>query len=238
MRIRWRGLELPSRVVRDEHVLLLSLNRPEARNAVNGPLTLALGTALEEAEHDPEIRAVVLTGAGEASFCAGADLKAIARGESLNPPGTEAWGFAGMVNHPIGKPVIAAVNGAAYGGGTELVLAADLPFLDAGLVRALVQATDGADGAVLVDDEGRDQWLAGCYQHAALAAGLDRLRAERGELAGASLRALASPLTLRRVADPDRLGFDCDTWEDVRHVRRLVADGRGDQRPPRAESEP
>lgn len=116
----------PVLAVRDEHVLLLSLNRPEARNAVNGPLTLALGTALEEADGDPEVRAVVLTGAGDLSFCAGADLKAIARGESLNPPGTEAWGFAGMVNHPISKPVVAAVNGAAYGGGTELVLAADL----------------------------------------------------------------------------------------------------------------
>jgi crotonobetainyl-CoA hydratase len=116
----------PVLVVRDEHVLLVSLNRPEARNAVNGPLTVALGTALEEAEHDPEVRAVVLTGAGTAAFCAGADLKAIARGESLNPPGTEAWGFAGVVNHPISKPVIAAVNGPANGGGTELVLAADL----------------------------------------------------------------------------------------------------------------
>ena len=108
------------------HVLLVTLNRPEARNAVNGDLTLGLGTALEEAEHDPEVRVVVLTGAGEQSFCAGADLKAISRGESLNPPGTEAWGFAGMVQHPVSKPVIAAVNGNALGGGTELVLAADL----------------------------------------------------------------------------------------------------------------
>jgi len=109
-----------------DHVLLVTLNRPEARNAVNGDLTLGLGNALERAESDPAIRAVVLTGSGELSFCAGADLKAIARGESLNPPGTETWGFAGMVQHPISRPVIAAVNGQALGGGTELVLAADL----------------------------------------------------------------------------------------------------------------
>jgi crotonobetainyl-CoA hydratase len=118
--------EGPVATVRDGHVLLVVLNRPEARNAVDAALTLGVGTAFEEAEHDPEVRAVVLTGSGDVSFCAGADLKALARGESLNPPGTEAWGFAGVVNHPISKPVIAAVNGAAFGGGTELVLAADL----------------------------------------------------------------------------------------------------------------
>lgn len=111
---------------RDGHVLVVTLNRPEARNAVNADLTLGLGTALDEAEADLDIRAVVLTGAGDQTFCAGADLKAISRGESLNPPGTEAWGFAGMVQHPISKPVIAAVNGTALGGGTELVLASDL----------------------------------------------------------------------------------------------------------------
>ena len=116
----------PVLVERDDHVLLVILNRPEARNAVNGPLTLGLGNALEQAERDAEIRAVVLTAAGDVSFCAGADLKAIARGETLNPPGTESWGFAGMVNHPISKPVVAAVNGTAFGGGTELVLASDL----------------------------------------------------------------------------------------------------------------
>jgi crotonobetainyl-CoA hydratase len=113
-------------VERDDHVLLVILNRPEARNAVNGALTLGLGRALEKADGDPDIRAVVLTAAGGVSFCAGADLKAIARGESLNPPGTEAWGFAGMVNHPISKPVVAGVNGTAFGGGTEIVLASDL----------------------------------------------------------------------------------------------------------------
>ncbi|MFL6061148.1 MAG: crotonase/enoyl-CoA hydratase family protein [Marmoricola sp.] len=111
---------------REDHVLVVTLNRPEARNAVNGDLTLGLGTALEEAENDVEIRAVVLTGAGDQTFCAGADLKAISRGEGLNPPGTEAWGFAGMVQHPVSVPIIAAVNGSALGGGTELVLGSDL----------------------------------------------------------------------------------------------------------------
>lgn len=111
---------------RDGHVLIVTLNRPEARNAVNADLTLGLGNALDDADKDIEIRAVVLTGAGDQTFCAGADLKAIARGESLNPAGTEAWGFAGMTQHPIAKPVIAAVNGTALGGGTELVLASDL----------------------------------------------------------------------------------------------------------------
>jgi crotonobetainyl-CoA hydratase len=109
-----------------DHVLVVTLNRPEARNAVNGELTRLLGEALERAESDPEIRVVVLTGAGDKTFCAGADLKAISRGEALNPPGTERWGFAGFVNHPISKPVIAAVNATALGGGTELVLACDL----------------------------------------------------------------------------------------------------------------
>ena len=116
----------PVLVERDGHVLVITLNRPEARNAVNGPLTLAVGTALDGAEKDGAIRAVVLTGSGDVAFCAGVDLKALSRGETLNPPGTEQWGFAGVVNHPISKPVIAAVNGAALGGGTELVLAADL----------------------------------------------------------------------------------------------------------------
>jgi crotonobetainyl-CoA hydratase len=109
-----------------DHVLLVTLNRPEARNAVNAELTQGLGDALERADGDPGIRVVVLTGAGDRTFCAGADLKAISRGESLNPPGTEQWGFAGFVNHPVSKPVIAAVQATALGGGTELVLASDL----------------------------------------------------------------------------------------------------------------
>ena len=113
---------------RHGHVLLITLNRPEARNAVNLAVTLGLGDALEAAERDREIWVVVLTGAGDKAFCAGADLKAVARGESLIPedPERAAWGFAGYVSHPISKPTIAAVNGFALGGGTEISLASDL----------------------------------------------------------------------------------------------------------------
>jgi len=142
--------------------------------------------------------------------------------------------------NPVGGgPVAALAVGLDHVAAEQvLVLAADLPLLDAATVRDLVEAAGSADGAVLVDAEGRDQWLAACYQKVVLTESLDRLRAARGgDLAGASLRALVAPLALRRVADPDGRGFDCDTWEDVRHVRRLVDDGRADQRAGRAESD-
>jgi crotonobetainyl-CoA hydratase len=113
---------------RHGHVLVVTINRPEARNAINRAVTIGLGDALEEAEHDRDIWAVIVTGAGDTAFCAGADLKAVARGENIMP--TEepraSWGFAGYVSHHISKPTIAAVNGFALGGGTEITLASDL----------------------------------------------------------------------------------------------------------------
>src|SRR3546814_3876192 len=76
------------------HVLIVTINRPDARNAVNAAVHIGIGTALEEAENDPEIRVVIITGAGDKSFCAGADLVALSRGESLYPgdPAQQAWG--------------------------------------------------------------------------------------------------------------------------------------------------
>ncbi len=121
-------VETAAKLERAGSVGIITLNRPQALNAVNADLSGAVGAALEEINADPAIRVGVVTGAGRA-FCAGADLKAIAAGEPVTAPGHPEWGFAGLVEHPIDKPLVAAVNGFALGGGTEILLACDLAVL-------------------------------------------------------------------------------------------------------------
>jgi enoyl-CoA hydratase len=101
---------------------VLTLNRPEARNAVDLATTEALAAAVDEFEARDDVAVLVLTGAG-GTFCAGMDLKAFARGER---PRIEGRGFAGLTEAPPAKPLIAAVEGWALAGGCELVLTADL----------------------------------------------------------------------------------------------------------------
>jgi molybdopterin-guanine dinucleotide biosynthesis protein A len=118
-----------------------------------------------------------------------------------------------------------------------LVLAADLPFLSPELVHSLWISAAGHDGAVLTDRAGKDQWLVACYQHGALTSAIDRLAGQHGGTAGLSLKRLLAGFDLARVPDPDGQSFDCDTWEDVSHVRRLVDGGGGGHRPPGTEPE-
>lgn len=104
-----------------DNILTVTLNRPEAGNSLNAALSGGLADALTRANEDPEVRVVIVTGAGEKIFCAGMDLKAFAAGEDLAKIGA---GFAAL--QTCKKPIIAAVNGHALAGGYEVVMACDL----------------------------------------------------------------------------------------------------------------
>jgi enoyl-CoA hydratase/carnithine racemase len=105
-----------------DRVLLITLNRPEARNSVNADLAQALAGVLEDLDADPSLAVGVLTGAGK-GFSAGMDLKAFIAG---GMPNVKGRGFAGIVERSCDKPLVAAVEGFALAGGLEIALSCDL----------------------------------------------------------------------------------------------------------------
>jgi enoyl-CoA hydratase len=103
-------------------IAVITINRPEARNAVNGEVARGIAAAIEEFDGSGDVRVLILTGAG-GTFSAGMDLKGFLAGESPNVAGR---GFGGIAERPPAKPVIAAVEGYALAGGFEMALSCDM----------------------------------------------------------------------------------------------------------------
>ena len=135
----------------DGAVRVLTLNRPRVRNAINSTLGAALHEALVAADADPDVRCLVVTGAGEFAFSAGGDMKEMAATDGPDMGGG-ARVITQALRHRSAKPLIAAVNGLAFGGGLELVLACDLAVSGAHATFALPEVRRGvlASGGGLV----------------------------------------------------------------------------------------
>lgn len=248
-------------VERKGHVMVVTLNRPDARNAINRDVWVGVGSALAEAESDVEVRAVIVTGAGDQSFCAGADLKALSRGESIAPEDPEqiAWGFAGIVSHAISKPLIAAVNGTALGGGTEIALACDLVVAAEGAKFGLPEVKRGilagAGGAFRLVQQlprkiGMEMLLTGDPIDAARALDLGLVNAvvPAGELLDAAMKladriVVNAPLSVqasKRIAlgiAEGKIAADEPGWSATRRESRTVMRSEDAREGPRAFAE-
>jgi enoyl-CoA hydratase len=134
-------------------VLIVTINRPEAKNAMNKAAAEGIAAAMDRLDADDDLRVGVLTGAG-GTFCSGMDLKGFLRGES---PSVEGRGFGGVVQAPPKKPLIAAVEGYALAGGLELMIACDLVVASAGAKFGIPEVKRGlvaaAGGVMMLPDQ-------------------------------------------------------------------------------------
>ncbi len=135
----------------DEQVCTITLDRPEAMNALDGEMIDYLWHAFRAMRHDHSVRAVVVRGAGDRAFCAGADLEerqSMTREETLERIDDYRGCFGAIASLP--KPVVCAIDGYAFGGGLELALACDLRVVDAetkvGLTETSLGIIPGAGG--------------------------------------------------------------------------------------------
>ncbi|MDX2235474.1 MAG: enoyl-CoA hydratase-related protein [Hyphomonadaceae bacterium] len=166
---------------KEGRLLVVTMNRPDVMNSLHPPANLELEQAFNDFAADPDLWVAIITGAGDKAFSAGNDLKYQAMGGKMFPVAT---GFAGLTNRfDLDKPVIAAVNGVAMGGGFEIALACDLIVAAESAVFALPEPKVGL---------------------AALAGGLHRLPRQIG-----LKRAMGMILTARRVTAQEgkELGF-------------------------------
>lgn len=137
--------------VNEEGIARITLNRPEAANALSLQMLYELHDAIYEIKYDPKVRCVIITGAGEKIFCAGADLRERAKMDPIQVKKTVAL-IRGNVNdiEQLPQPVIAALNGSAFGGGLEIALACDIRIaashIKVGLTETSLAIIPGAGG--------------------------------------------------------------------------------------------
>jgi enoyl-CoA hydratase len=134
-------------------VLIVTINRPEAKNAMSKAAAEGIAAAMDRLDADDALRVGILTGAG-GTFCSGMDLKGFLRGES---PSIEGRGFGGIVQKPPAKPLIAAVEGYALAGGLELMIACDLVVANKDARFGIPEAKRGlvaaAGGVMMLPDQ-------------------------------------------------------------------------------------
>ena len=137
----------------EDGVLVVTINRPEAKNAMTKAAAEGIAAAMDRLDSDDNLRVGILTGAG-GTFCSGMDLKGFLRGES---PSIEGRGFGGIVQKPPEKPLIAAVEGYALAGGLELMIACDLVTANTGAKFGIPEVKRGlvaaAGGVMMLPDQ-------------------------------------------------------------------------------------